>query len=47
MESQREQVKKRPYHNPKLSVYGDIRRITETQTGTMGDGAMMGADMTG
>lgn len=38
---------KKPFRNPELTVYGDIRRITQNTNPTgMGDGGMAGTSKT-
>ena len=38
---------KKPYETPKLSVYGDIREITQSAVGSMGnDGVTTGPSKT-
>jgi len=40
-------MQKKPFHDPELVVYGDIRRITQNVNPVgMGDGGMAGATKT-
>jgi hypothetical protein len=31
--------KRKPYHSPRLTVHGDIRKLTRSKAGTKGDGS--------
>lgn len=37
MKSKAARPRKKPYHPPRLVVYGDLRRLTKAKGGTAGD----------
>jgi hypothetical protein len=39
MKSERPSLKKKPYRPPRLTVYGDLRRLTMAKRGSAPDGA--------